>query len=56
MVIGREKVDNYLLAVPHEEPLSEDDRMYTVSTNGERWNSKGHLIDTSYNGGRSEDD
>lgn len=52
MVIGREKVDNYLLAVPQEEPVTEEDRVYTVGRDGKRWSSKGHLIDTTYNGGR----
>ena len=50
MVIGREKVDNYLMSIPQEEPVSEEDKAYTAAPNGWKWFTKGHLIDTSNNG------
>lgn len=50
MVIGREKVDNYLMSIPQEEPVSEEDKAYTTARNGWKWFTKGHLIDTSNNG------
>ncbi|KAK8794116.1 hypothetical protein WA171_003242 [Blastocystis sp. BT1] len=44
VVIGRKKVDNYLLWIPHQSPVTTEDLKYTRN----RWKTKGHLIDTSY--------
>lgn len=46
VVIGRKKVDNYLLWIPHQSPVTTEDLKYTRN----RWKTKGHLIDTSYAG------
>lgn len=49
-MIGRMRVDNYLLSVPYERPKSAEDFKYVREHAGEKWNMKGHLIDTSHYG------
>ena len=46
MVIGREKVDNYLMSIPQEEPVSVVDKAYTAAAIGWKWFTKVHLMDT----------
>ena len=46
VVIGRKKVDNYLMWIPHQTPTSEEDVRYC----GDKWTTKGHLIDLTYGG------
>lgn len=46
VVIGRKKVDNYLLWIPHQTPTTEEDARYC----GKEWVTKGHLIDLTYGG------
>lgn len=48
-MIGRKKVDNYLMGIPHLPPVTKEDLKYTQG----KWNTKGHLIDSSY-AGKSE--
>lgn len=47
-VIGRERIDNYMLSIPHQRPETEEDQEYMVGTMDSSWKSKGHLLDTSY--------
>lgn len=46
-VIGRIKIDNYLLSIPHERPESDEDKKYMIGTMEDRYKSKGHLIDVT---------
>lgn len=47
-MIGRQKIDNYLLSIPHQRPETEEDKQYMVGTLEDKFVSKGHLIDSSY--------
>ena len=50
VVIGRGKVDNYLLSIPHQYPETDEDKKYMVGTLDDKFVSKGHLISTTNNG------
>lgn len=50
MVIGRLKVDNYLLAIPYEAPETPEDWKYAVDPKDGKRANKGTLINTSHNG------
>ena len=49
-MIGRGKVDNYLLSIPHQYPETDEDKKYMVGTLDDKFVSKGHLISTTNNG------
>lgn len=53
VVIGRLKVDNYLLSVPYEAPETPEDWKYAVDPKDGKRANKGNLINTSHNGERS---
>ena len=50
LVIGREKIDNYLLSIPHQFPETEEDYKFMVGNLTDQHVSKGHLIDVTKRG------
>ena len=50
VVIGRLKVDNYLLSIPYEAPETPEDWKYAVDPQDGKRANKGQLINTSHYG------